>query len=108
MNTTKAVLGASSSTIPEVDAFIEFLHTERREKVTKVAAVIDNVTAISFIECYAKKDIICGRMMQHFLLKDEKIYQVKIMMMMIIALLLITTIQSTMEAPIWRKIRSTQ
>ena len=51
-------------------SFIEFLYTAKREKVTKVAAVIDNVTAISFIECSAKKDIICSRMMQHFLLNN--------------------------------------
>ena len=70
LNSAKAVLGASSSTIPEVDAFIELLYTAKREKVTKVAAVIDNVTAISFIECSAKKDIICSRMMQHFLLNN--------------------------------------
>ena len=70
LNSAKAVLGASSSTIPEVDAFIEFLYTPKREKVTKVAAVIDNITAISFIECSAKKDIICSRMMQHFLLNN--------------------------------------
>ena len=70
LNSAKTVLSASSSMVPEVDAFIELLYTARREKVKRLAAVIDNEAAISFIECSAKTDILNSRVMQQYLLHN--------------------------------------
>ena len=70
LNSAKTVLSASSSMVPEVNAFIELLNTARRENVKRLAAVIDNESAISFIECSAKTDIMNSRVMQQYLLHN--------------------------------------
>ena len=70
LNSSKAVLNSASSMCPEVEAFIELLHTAKRENIKKIAAIIDNSAAISFIESSTKKTILTSRVLQEYMLHN--------------------------------------
>ena len=69
LNSAKAILSATSSMLPEIDSFIELLYTAKKENFKRLATVIDNTAAISFIECPAKKIIFTSRVMQQYMLR---------------------------------------